>query len=332
MIIFTNGTSGVPAILIRGTLAAISTRADFELAAVCLPERQSQVKLLCSNLLDRTLFGLRSLTEPATRRRHRLPWPINLNRCSRKHHFKALFPPGGNINDPVFIARLRDEIKPTIAISFFCLKKFSPALLGIFSYTINYHNGLLPAYGGLRATAWSLYQEERETGFTFHCMTEALDEGNILLQERVPVGTGWKALDLELEKAVRAATCIPTVFRMAFDGDHGRPQRGAKSYYSRKDGLAVTVIAEPSSLSRMELMKRLKAFGNLRIKISDRWHEVTGIEEVSDGFHKKGGRTFRTSDGVLMRAVRFRHLPFALYQVYGWLKKLFSRKAPVRFS
>lgn len=281
--------------------------------------------MLCINILDRTLIGIRSLSEPARRRPPRLPWPINLQRCTRRYHVRVLIPPGGNINDPLFIARLRDEIKPTIAISFYC-KRLSPELLDIFSYTINYHNGLLPAYGGLKATAWSLYQEETDTGFTFHRMTKELDEGNILLQEKLPVGPGWNTSDLELEKALRAATHIPAILRMAFDGEDGQPQRGEKSYYSKKDRLALTVIPDPSSLSKMELIKRLKAFENLRIKISDRWYDVTGIGEVSAGFNRKEARTFRTSDGVLMKALHFRHLPFVLYQALRGIKKLFSRK------
>jgi methionyl-tRNA formyltransferase len=325
VVIFASGASWVPAILIRSTLAAISICADFELAAVCLPKRQSQVKIFCVNLLYGTFISLRSLTETAMRRKHKSPRPINMYRWAQRYRFRLLIPPEGNINDPLFIAHLRDEIKPTIALSFYCLKKFSPELLDIFNYTINYHNGLLPEYGGLSATAWSLYQEEKKTGFTFHRMTEGLDEGNILLRKELPVGADCNPFDLELEKAIMAATYIPKILRMAFDGDNGQPQMGKKNYYSMKDHLSVTVISDPSSLSKMELMKRLKAFEKLQIKISDKWYEVTGIREVAHGFNQKGKRTFITSDGVLMKAVHFRYLPFALYQALIWVKKVLEK-------
>ena len=177
------------------------------------------------------------------------------------------------------------------------------------------------------ATSWSLYQEERETGFTFHRMTEELDAGNILLQGKFPVGPVWNAFDLELEKAFSAANYIPKILRMALDRDQGQPQRGKRSYYSMKDCLSVTIITDPASLSKTELMKRLKAFVILQIKIGDKCYEVTGIREISHRYNKEGTRSFRTSDGVLMKAVHFQYLPFALYQAFKWAKKLFSKKA-----
>ena len=142
-IIFTNSASYVPAILIRGTLAALTHRHDLELVAICVPEPQNFADKLCRYFMLRILFCIQSLFDPARKRHHVYPLPINLNRWARRFQFKVLVPPGGNINHPQFIARLRNEIRPTIALSFFCPQKFSQELLATFGDTVNYHNSLL---------------------------------------------------------------------------------------------------------------------------------------------------------------------------------------------
>ncbi len=186
-VIFTNSSSWVPAILIKGALAAFSSRDDLELVAVCVPQRPTFAVMVRRHLMNRMALCFQSLFDPALRYRHTLPWPINLSRLAGRLRFGTLFPPEGDINHPQFIARLRNEVRPTIALSFYCPQKFSPDLFEVFSHAVNYHNGLLPKYRGLKATAWSMYHGEKDTGFTFHHMTEDFDEGAILLQDTVPL-------------------------------------------------------------------------------------------------------------------------------------------------
>jgi len=326
VVIFANGTLGVPAILIRGYLDAIAHCSNVEICAVCLPERPSQLKIFVFNLLYETTIKIRIFAEAAMKRKYKSLVPINIYHYARKYRFKVLVPPQGNINDPSFIAYLRDEIRPTIALSFYCLQKFSQELLAIFNYTVNYHNGLLPEYGGRNATAWSLYQGEKETGFTFHCMTDELDAGNILLQEKIPVGPDDNAFDLEMEKAITAAKCIPRILGMALNGYDGEPQKGRKRYYSWNDCQSITVIQDPSSLSKNELMNRLKAFEKLEIKLSGIWYEVTGLKDVSRESVKAEKLIFMTSDGYLLKTIHFLYLPLILYKAFMIIKKIFGKK------
>ncbi|HJX30679.1 MAG TPA: formyltransferase family protein [Thermodesulfobacteriota bacterium] len=215
-----------------------------------------------------------------------------------------------------------------MALSFYCLQKFSPNLREVFSHAINYHNGLLPGYRGLKATAWSVYQGDKETGFMFHRMSKELDEGPILVQGAVPVSPDSSTVDLDLEKVIAAATnYIPHVLRMVVDGYPGEPQSGKGRCFSRADYVAVTRIPDPSSLSIAELTRRLRAFGGLRIRIANRWHKATKIREIPERFCEKGRCCFRTSDGVMVEPLRFRHLPYAL--VRGWVRKwLFGKLTP----
>ncbi len=327
VVIFCNSASWVPSILIKGTLAALASRDDLKLVAICIPQPQPFARMLWRHIRDRAFFTIRSLSEPAMMRRHTIPVPINLNKWARRFGFKVLIPPEGNINHPDFIAQLRDEIRPTIALSFYCLQKFSPSLLEVFRHAINYHNGLLPGYRGLKATAWSVYQGDKETGFTFHRMGKELDEGPVLVQGAVPVSPDSSTVALDLEKAITAMNYIPQVLRMVVDGYPGEPQSGEGRYFSRADYLAVTRISDPSSLSIAELTRRLRAFGGLRIRIGNRWHKATKIREVPERCCKGGRRCFRTSDGVMVEPLRFRNLPYALAR--EWVRKwIFGKLTP----
>jgi methionyl-tRNA formyltransferase len=145
-------------------------------------------------------------------------------------------------------------------------------------------------------------------------MSNSFDEGPILVQGALPVSPDQNAFDLDLEKAIKAATYIPSVLRMVMDGDPGQPQLEKGSYFSKADHLALTKIYNPAALSSVELTRRLRAFACLQIRIADRWHEVTRIKQWSDQLGKNGRFCFRASDGVLIELVRFRHLPYTIYR------------------
>jgi natural product biosynthesis luciferase-like monooxygenase protein len=52
---------------------------------------------------------------------------------------------------------------------------------------INYHDSLLPDYGGFHATAWAILDGRTEHGITWHRMTAAVDAGPYLLQKTFPI-------------------------------------------------------------------------------------------------------------------------------------------------
>lgn len=61
---------------------------------------------------------------------------------------------------------------------------------------VNWHNALLPRHRGRNAEAWSIYQGDAETGITWHRLTEGVDTGDIIAQERIPVDGVVTALKL----------------------------------------------------------------------------------------------------------------------------------------
>lgn len=53
--------------------------------------------------------------------------------------------------------------------------------------TLNRHNALLPKNRGRLTPFWVLYKGESETGVSIHFVTEELDAGDIIVQEKYPV-------------------------------------------------------------------------------------------------------------------------------------------------
>lgn len=315
LVLFTDDTAFVATRLLQATLQAVRCRNDVALTAVCTRTPLGPNARLYWHL--RIMIGglIQSLFDPDGARIHKAARPLNADRMARQHGFEVLVPPDQNINHPAFIKELKTRLKPTLALSFYCLQRFSPALVGVFDRVVNYHNGLLPDYRGWRATSWSMYFGERETGFTFHRMNENIDEGDVFIDGTVTIrpGTGW--LDLEHEKAVAASKCLPRLIEMLAKRQSGLPQTGTARYFSRKDCADLTRIIDPAGHSSDELMKRLYAFDLLRMRINGRWYEVTKLESVPAKSEDRKSLSFRAADGIVMKPTRFRYLPFHLYRI-----------------
>ncbi len=55
---------------------------------------------------------------------------------------------------------------------------------------VNFHFGLLPNYKGADPIFWQIKNKEADGGVTIHQMTEEVDEGPVLLQEKMPIMPG----------------------------------------------------------------------------------------------------------------------------------------------
>lgn len=63
---------------------------------------------------------------------------------------------------------------------------------------INYHNSLLPLHRGMYAHIWAIFQGDTYTGITWHMVTPQIDQGDILVQKRLPITTKTTALQLRI--------------------------------------------------------------------------------------------------------------------------------------
>jgi methionyl-tRNA formyltransferase len=91
------------------------------------------------------------------------------------------------VNAPAFVARLRER-GVELVVSLACPQIIRRDLLSVPARgAINLHGALLPAYRGLLPAFWVLANGEPHTGVTVHYMSEEVDHGPIILQERVPI-------------------------------------------------------------------------------------------------------------------------------------------------
>ncbi len=78
--------------------------------------------------------------------------------------------------------------------------------------TINLHGSLLPQYRGAAPINWAVINGEKETGVTTFKLQHEIDTGDILLQERFPIGEEETAGDVhDRMKEIGAALLVKTI-------------------------------------------------------------------------------------------------------------------------
>jgi len=99
---------------------------------------------------------------------------------------------------------------------------------------INIHPSLLPRYRGACPEFWTIRNGDRETGITVHHLSNCFDEGNIIMQERVPIGDDDTVGMLLYRLGAAAAHLIAEVFKRYADGafPKGTPQDEAHVSYA----------------------------------------------------------------------------------------------------
>ena len=94
-------------------------------------------------------------------------------------------------------SRFMSFINPTLIISASNNYLFPKKLLSMDNITvINFHNALLPKFPGRNAPSWAIYEDERETGITWHYVNADIDAGNIIIQKKCEIGRDTKAYEL----------------------------------------------------------------------------------------------------------------------------------------
>lgn len=124
------------------------------------------------------------------------------------------------------------DVSNSILLSISWKYKFSNFAIKRFgSRAINLHPGLLPEYKGCFSTPWSIINNERYTGFTYHVITSSLDDGPILLREQIEIKDNDTAHSLNYRVMQKALSKLEDVLSMESSGcvqsDGGR-------YYSNQ--------------------------------------------------------------------------------------------------
>ena len=94
--------------------------------------------------------------------------------------------------------------------------------------TLNVHGSLLPKYRGAAPINWAIINGEKETGVTTFRLQHAIDTGDILLQERIPIAPNMTAGELhDIMMEVGAQTLVSTLNGLISNTIQSKPQNDA---------------------------------------------------------------------------------------------------------
>ena len=99
--------------------------------------------------------------------------------------------------------------------------------------SFNLHPSLLPKYRGCSSLTWALINGDKEAGFTYHFMNEKIDDGKIILQERVLIEEFDTQETLYQRTMFEALKFFNKVLSLIENGYAGSEQKGAITYNKR---------------------------------------------------------------------------------------------------
>lgn len=130
---------------------------------------------------------------------------------------------------------------------------FKDNILRHFLPKINLHPGLLPNYRGCFSVPWSIINNEKFIGYTYHLIDAGVDTGPIVYQEKIARTNGitaFQAFHLIMRKAIEKLDVI--VFDHAKLRDAYKTQAGSEGKYYPKQ-LPFNGIIDPTwSLDEIE--------------------------------------------------------------------------------
>jgi methionyl-tRNA formyltransferase len=139
----------------------------------------------------------------------------SIKRLAQLHRI-SLYQPR-DVNAPEFLDTLR-RLSPDLIISVSSPQIFRESLIELPTLgCINVHSSLLPKYRGVLPTFWVLASGEQETGVTIHYVSKGIDEGDIILQEKVTI-TPEETLHSLIKKCKRVGADLVIEAIRQFEG------------------------------------------------------------------------------------------------------------------
>jgi len=224
LLVFLDGTSFISTILYN-QLVKVIPASNYVLVGVVntVPLNIFEIALYELSIIKKKLFKIFGKNKPYNQ----------FGRCT-KYVDPNLLINAINVNDIHLIKKVK-YINPDAALLIGCPQIFRKDLIKVCRNVVNYHNSLLPKYRGLEATFWSMYFNEKYTGFTFHYVDLGIDTGNILLQDKLEVDYSKKPYEVEIEKTILASKHLLDVLNLLSARFEGCKQEGEGSYFGKRE-------------------------------------------------------------------------------------------------
>jgi methionyl-tRNA formyltransferase len=166
---------------------------------------------------------------PKGRHLHSAPSPVK--ELAQKYKIPVETPE--KVKDQIFVDKIR-SLAPDLIVVVAYGKILPKELLDIPKYgSINVHAALLPKYRGAAPIQWAILKGEAETGVTVMQISETLDTGDIILQDKVaiaPEDTAETLLDKVFE--VGAQTLLRAIDQIKKGTVKKTPQKDAEATYA----------------------------------------------------------------------------------------------------
>lgn len=148
-----------------------------------------------------------------------------------------------------------------------------------FDYAVNYHNSILPQFGGVHSTAFAIYFGKRETGYTFHRIAEDFDSGNILLQEKMMMFGDDDTHKIDYTQAVFASRRMNEVLDCIVNRNDGQVQKGNRTYIGLNEWRKFLTCRYSTPL--FDVRRKIKLFGFVWMEYKGKLVYVTNVDNNS---------------------------------------------------
>ncbi len=133
-------------------------------------------------------------------------WFESVQKLAELHGIPTITPENPNL--PEVVEQIR-ALQPDFFFSFYYREMLKAPLLAIPKRgALNMHGSLLPKYRGRVPVNWAIIRGEKETGATLHYMTEKPDNGDIVVQQAVPILPNDSALEVFQKVTVAAEMAL----------------------------------------------------------------------------------------------------------------------------
>jgi folate-dependent phosphoribosylglycinamide formyltransferase PurN len=296
LVLFTDWEHWVGQRITEALCKRLAERDDQRVIAVCVPRPASLARSWGRHLAAKFRGTARSVFFTDTTFYYRAPAPRSLHALARELNFDVIV--AGDANSVGFLEALQSRGATDVAVSVFWKKRFNATFLETFSQVINYHNGSVPEYRGLRATPWSIYRGATHSGFTIHRVNAGLDLGNVLVTGHVPIHSHSTVFDVEWRKTDLAVASLDQMIDAIRRNDPGVPQIEPHKYNRIRDLETLRRIEAPDTVSADDLLRRIRSFGPVCVRTGHDWTWVTGLGPRVQDAGAGSNDTLVMADGV----------------------------------
>jgi len=203
-----------------------------------------------------------------------------------------------DINDNKFREILNSK-KYDYALSLCCNQIFKKKTIKCFKKVINYHSSTIPLYRGLNSTLWSIFFNEKYTGYTYHYVNSKIDSGKIIFQDKFKINYKESYKKTEIIKTLKAKKSLEKVIKLILNNFKGISLKKKGSYYGRKE---IKKVLTYKKINNINLIKKVISIWGGIVLIKDNKKFV--ITKISD------------SGNIL----RISHYPVVVYKILKFIK------------